>query len=82
MSTCPFRPLPWSLATADGIPTKTAKSALLHILEGKVQPVDDVPVSAVWILDGMAILHSMNYVPRAISRIPRENNMLQAVAFK
>ena len=33
--TNPLGPLPWSLATADGAPTKTAKSALLHILEGK-----------------------------------------------
>ena len=49
-------PLPWSLATADGAPTKTAKSALLHILEGKAQPVEDVPASAVWILDGVAII--------------------------
>ena len=32
--TYPLGPLPWSLATADGAPTTTAKSALLHILEG------------------------------------------------
>ena len=31
--TYPLGPLSWSLATADGVPTKTAKSALLHILE-------------------------------------------------
>ena len=37
---------------------------MLHILEGKAQPVEDVPVSAVWIVDEMAILHSMKYVPR------------------
>ena len=60
-------PLPWSLATADGAPTKTAKSALLHILEEKAQPVKDVPASAVWILDVVAILHSMKDVPRAFS---------------
>ena len=47
----------------DGSPTKTAKSALLHILEEKAQPVEDVPASAVWILDGVAILHSMKDVP-------------------
>ena len=62
-------PLPWSLATADGAPTKTAKSALLHILEGKAQPVEDVPASAVWILDGVAILHSMKDVPRTFSSL-------------
>ena len=48
--TYPLGPLSWSLATADGAPTKTAKSTLLHILEGKAQPVEDVPASAVWIL--------------------------------
>ena len=67
--TYPLGPLPWSLATADGAPTKTAKSALLHILEEKAQPVEDVPASAVWILDGVAILHSMNNVPRTFSSL-------------
>ena len=68
--TYPLGPLPWSLATADGAPTTTAKSALLHILEGKAQPVEDVPASAVWILDGVAIiLHSMKDVPRTFSRL-------------
>ena len=67
--TYPLGPLPWSLATADGAPTKTAKSALLHILEGKAQPVEDVPASAVWILDGVALLHSMTYVPRTFSSL-------------
>ena len=62
-------PLPWYLATADGAPTNTAKSALLHILEGKAQPVEDVPASAVWILDGVAMLHSMKYVPRTFSSL-------------
>ena len=63
--TNPLGPLPWSLATADGAPTKTAKSALFHILEGKAQPVEDVPASSVWIL---AIFHSMN-VPRTFSSL-------------
>ena len=65
--TYPLGPLPWSLATADGAPTKTAKSALLHILEERAQPVEDVPASAVWILDGVAILQSMKAAPRAFS---------------
>ena len=65
----PLGPLPWSLATADGAHTKTAKSALLHILEGNAQPVEVVPESAVWILDGVAILHSMKDVPRTSSSL-------------
>ena len=62
-------PLPWSLATAEGAPTKTATSALLHTLEEKAQPFEDVPASAVWILDGVDILHSMKDVPRTFSCI-------------
>ena len=62
-------PLPWYLATAVGAPTNTAKSALLHMLEGKAQPVEDVPASAVWILDGVAMLHSMKYFPRTFSSL-------------
>ena len=54
--TYPLGPPPWSLATADGAPSKTAKSALLHILEGNAQPVEDVPASAVLVLGGVAIL--------------------------
>ena len=63
----PLGPLPWSLATTYGATTKTATSALLHILEEKAQPVEDVPASGVWILDGVAILHSIKYVPRTFS---------------
>ena len=65
--TYPHGPLPRSLATADGAPTKTAKSAQLHILEKKAQPVEDVPASDVWILDGVAILHPVKDVPRTFS---------------
>ena len=53
--TYPLGPLPWYIATADGTPTKAAKAALLHILEGKAQRVEDVPGSVVWILDGLGI---------------------------
>ena len=30
----PLGPVPWALATADGLPAKTDKSKLLHHLEG------------------------------------------------
>ena len=61
--------LTYPLATADGATIKTAKCTLLHILEEKAQPVEDVPASAVCILDGVAILHSMNDVPRTFSSL-------------
>ena len=68
--TYPLGPLPWwSVATADGTPTKATPCALLHILEGKTQPVENVPESAVWILDGRAILHFMKGVPKTCSSL-------------
>ena len=57
--TYPLGPLPWYIATADGTSTKTAKAALLHILEGKAQRIEDVPGSVVWILAWL--LHSTKY---------------------
>ena len=60
-------PLPWSLVTPDGVPTKTVKAKLLHILEEKAEPVEDVPTFAVWIFDGMAMLQSLKAVPRTFS---------------
>ena len=60
--------------TADGAPTKTAKSALLHILEERAQPVEDVPASAVWILDGVyTAFHE---------RLPRAFSCLASYVFK
>ena len=59
--TYPLGPLPWYIATADDTPTKTAKAALLHILEGKAQHVEDVPGSAVCILEGLAIAFHERY---------------------
>ena len=65
----PLGPLPWSLATPDGIPAKTNKATLLHILEGKAEPVEDVPTDAVWIIDGMALLQSLKSAPRTFSEL-------------
>ena len=43
----PLGPVPWSLATADGMPIKTDKAKLLHYLESSVEalllrPKEDV----------------------------------------
>ena len=40
-----------------------------HPIEGKAQRVEDVPAPAEWILDGMAILHSMKDIPRTFSSL-------------
>ena len=51
-------PLLWALATADGSLVKTNKATLLHLLEARITPVDNVP-PAVWLIDGMALLQSL-----------------------
>ena len=38
----PLGPLPWSLAEPIGTLKKTSKAALLHQLEGKVEPIENV----------------------------------------
>lgn len=56
-------PLPWSLASADGSPCKTVKSNLLESLLEGVEPAEDVPPTAAFIVDGMAILQGMEEIP-------------------
>ena len=59
----PLGPVPWSLATADGMPTTTDKSKLLHNLESGIKPVTDRPSDAVHIIDGNAMLQSFKPIP-------------------
>ena len=63
---CPLGPLPWSLATPDGAPAKTTKVSLLQSLEKQVKPAE-VRTTAVWILDGMALLQTIES-PQDIQR--------------
>lgn len=56
-------PLPWSLSSTDGTLGKTDKSKLLELLTNQVEPAEDVPSTAAWIVDGMAILHSLKEIP-------------------
>ena len=62
--TYPFDPVPWSLASADGMPVKTGKAKLLHYLESSVEALlllskEDV----VHIIDGNAVLQSLISIP-------------------
>ena len=59
----PLGPLPWSLAAVDGSLCKTDKSKLLDSLTQQVEPAEDVPPTAAWIVDGMAVLQSLNDIP-------------------
>ena len=60
----PLGPVPWSLATADGMPVKTDKVKLLHYLESSLEalllrPKEDV----VPVVDGNAVLQSLTSIP-------------------
>lgn len=60
----PLGPVPWSLATADGMPAKTEKAKLMHVLESTIQPQTIQPQeNAVHVVDGNAILQSIISVP-------------------
>lgn len=65
----PLGPLPWSLATPNGVVTKTLKAKLLHTFEEKVEPVEDVTASVVLIFDGMAMVQSLKVVSRTFSEL-------------
>ena len=72
-------PVPWSLATAEGAMTKTAKSNLLLLLEGAVSPVEQPPSDAVNIVDGMAMLQAFKGSPGTFGELA-EQLLRQVVA--
>lgn len=55
-------PLPWSLSSTEGTLGKTDKSKLLELLTNQVEPAEDVPSTAAWVVNGMAILHSLKEI--------------------
>ena len=65
----PLGPVPWSLATADGMPTKTDKSKLLHDLESGIKLVTDRPSDAVHIIDGNVMLQSFKPIPNTFDEL-------------
>ena len=65
----PLGPVPWSLATADGMPTKTDKSTLLHNLESGIEQVTDRPSDAVHVVDGNAMLQSSKPIPDSFEEL-------------
>ena len=64
----PLGPVPWSLATADGSPTRTDKSKLLHKLEeGHV--LSENPGKALHIIDGNALFYEINQLPDSFGEL-------------
>ena len=62
-------PLPWSLATPKGLYVKTSKYKLAEVLEKDVDPCAEEPDISVYILDGMALLQSIQNVPRTFGNL-------------
>ena len=78
----PLGPVPWSLAMADGTPTKTNKAKLLHKLENG-QTVVEKPTNISYVIDGNATFHELMQIPntfeelalKIFSHLPRCNRV-------
>lgn len=55
----PLGPLPWALATADGVPRKTSKSSLARELKKNIGPAEDIEPHSACLIDGMALVHKV-----------------------
>lgn len=60
----PLGPVPWSLATADGMPVKRDKSKLLNYIESSIDPsTHHADKDVIHVVDGNAMLQSLKTVP-------------------
>ena len=55
----PLGPLPWALATAEGLYRKTNKAALVSCQQNNVAPADQLPDHSTTIIDGMSIIQKV-----------------------
>ena len=55
----PLGPLPWSLATPDGLMRKTNKASLAKELQKNVQSADSIPQPSACVIDGMALVQRL-----------------------
>ena len=60
---------PRSMAKPNGHPHKPDKSKLAGILLQGVQDIEDIPYSAAWIYDGLALLHGITSVPETFEEL-------------
>ena len=52
-------PLPWALATPEGVPRKTNKAALASALQKAVAPADAPPTGSATVIDGMMLVQKI-----------------------
>ena len=68
----PLSPIPWALATPDGLPTKTDKSVLMHKLESPAALADATSNTYTLnevIIDGNTLLHSLKNIPETFGQL-------------
>ena len=66
----PLNPVPWALATGDGLLMKTNKATLLHKMEDDEITVSQLPtLSDVHIIDGNALLQSLTALPQTFGEL-------------
>ena len=68
----PPSPIPWALATPDGLPTKTDKSVLMHKVESPAALADATSNTNTLkevIIDGNALLHSLKNIPETFGQL-------------
>ena len=69
----PLGPVPWSLATADGMPIKTDKSALMTKLEEEAAYKHPKKESEhVHVIDGNALFHSLTQIPETFGEVAEQ----------
>ena len=59
----PLGPIPWALATHDGLMRKTNKAALANTLKRNAALVEDIPSNSATVIDGMSLVHKMSGSP-------------------
>ena len=65
----PLGPVPWSLATPDGMPIKTDKSVLMHRLEDASALRSPRSTIQIHVIDGNALFHRLAQLPDTFGEI-------------
>ena len=70
--TYPMSPVPWALANPDGLPVKTDKAKLMHMLEKHVDFEHPQLESCTFVIDGNAMLQSLVGLPGTFGELAQK----------
>ena len=70
--TYPMSPVPWALANPDGLPVKTDKAKLVHMLEKHVDFEHPQLESCTFVIDGNAMLQSLVGLPGTFGELAQK----------